>query len=110
MSPWEGASRAPLRIVIALLMAFDAVLCAWLLWSLQPSAISHPHAPRWLLAVGSNPAALLAIASIAVVFSLGFARRSGAWVCGLISLASVGVLVEAEGALLQGPMRFLFFS
>jgi hypothetical protein len=110
MSPWDGASRAPLRAILGVMMAFDAVLCAIFLGSLHPSAFSHPHAPGWLLGIGANLPALVALAGVAVAASLWFARRPGAWVAGLIALVSVGVLVEAQGALLQGPMRFLFFS
>jgi hypothetical protein len=110
MSPWAGASRAPLRIVIGLSMALDTVLAAVFLGSLHPSALSHPRAPGWLLALGANRPALVLIATIGVAASLLFARRARAWVAGLVALASVGILVEAQGALLQGPMRFLFFS
>jgi hypothetical protein len=99
-----------MRRLIALLMAFDAVLAATFLASLRPSPLSHPHAPGWLLGLGGNLPALIAIAVVAVGGSLQFARRAGAWAAGLVSLVCVGVLVEAQGALLQGPMRFLFFS
>ncbi len=109
-SPWDSASRAPLRIVLGALMAFDVLLGTWFVSSLRPSAISHPHAPGWLLALGSNLPALAVIASFGVAASVQFARRAGQIGYALVALCAVGILVEAQAALLEGPMRFLFFS
>jgi hypothetical protein len=109
-SPWDGASRAPLRRVLGALMAFDVVLGAWFVSSLRPGAVSHPHAPGWLLALGSNMPALGVIACVGLAASAQFARRAGQVAWGLVALVAVGLLVEAQGALLEGPMRFLFFS
>jgi len=109
-SPWDGASRAPLRVVLGALMAFDVLLGAWFVSSLRPSAISHPHAPGWLLALGSNLPALAVIASVGVAASVQFARRAGQIGYALAAICAAGVLVEAQAALLEGPMRFLFFS
>jgi hypothetical protein len=109
-SPWDGASRAPLRVVLGALMAFDVLLAAWFVSSLRPSALSHPHAPGWLLSLGSNPPALAVIAIVGAAAAVQFARRAGQIGYALVALGAVGVLVEAQAALLEGPMRFLFFS
>lgn len=72
-----------MRIVLAALMSFDALLCAY-----------------WLY-----PSPLAALAIPAVLASLMFARRPAAARWGWLALACVAVLVESHG-----PMRFLYFS
>ncbi|MGZ5969359.1 MAG: hypothetical protein ACXWP4_16915, partial [Polyangiales bacterium] len=108
--PWDGASRAPLRVVLALLVCFDAMLTAWFVATSPASSLSHPHAPQALLALGGHGPAALAVAAIAVVAAVQFARRPGAIAAALVALVAVGVLVEAHAALIDGPMRFLFFT
>jgi hypothetical protein len=91
-------------------MALDAVLATRSLWSLRPTEISDSGAPTWLLSLGSNRPALIALLVLSVAFSIAFAWRPGRIAAGLGAIVSVGTLVEAQSALLDGPMRFLFFS
>ncbi len=107
---WDGASRAPLRVVLALLVCFDAMLTAWFVATSPASTLSHPQAPRALLALGGHWPGALAVAAIAVAAAAQFARRSGAILAALVALVAVGVLVEAHAALIDGPQRFLFFT
>lgn len=109
-SPWDGFSRAPLRNVLAALLVADAALTAFFVGRLQPSALSHPNAPRWLLSLGGNLPALGLCVLLALVAAAHFARGAGRVVSGVVAIAVVGLLVEAHAALLDGPMRFLFFS
>jgi hypothetical protein len=100
-----------MRRVIGVLMVVDAALTVGFLWTLKSSAVSHPGAPWWLTGLGSNIPALLILGGLACVGAWRFVRSTREPVLpGLVALLSVGLLVEAQGALLEGPMRFLFFS
>ncbi|MFT3712537.1 MAG: hypothetical protein QM817_33230 [Archangium sp.] len=99
-----------MRRVLGLLMMVDTVFAVVFLWSLQRSVVSHPFASPMLLGLGNNPPALLTIGSVAFVSGWFFSRGVRPVLSGLVALISVGVLVEAQAALLEGPMRFLFFS
>lgn len=76
-SPWGDASRAPLRVLLAGLVSFDALLCGSFLWSLRPSSISHRSAPAWLLGLGGNRPAIVGLVVMAIVAAALFARRPG---------------------------------
>jgi hypothetical protein len=99
-----------MRRVLGLLMVVDAVFAVAFLWKLKPSLVSHPFASPLLLGLGSNVPALLCFGSVAVVSGWFFSRGMRPVLSGVTALISVGVLVEAQAALLEGPMRFLFFS
>lgn len=107
---WHGASRRPLRLLLGGLLCHDAIVTAAMLSATRPSAISHPGAPGWLLALGGRPWVLAPLALGVVALAVRFARRAGAVLEGLLALVLLGILIEAQAALLEGPMRFLFFS
>ncbi|MBL8916906.1 MAG: hypothetical protein JNM17_39750 [Archangium sp.] len=99
-----------MKRVLAVLLVFDAVIAIALTWSLTPSDISHPNAPNFLFSIGGHPPVLLFLGALTLIgaWQFAFTRRTvqGA----LLALLSVGLLVESQAALLEGPMRFLFFT
>lgn len=109
-TPWDGASRAPLRIILALVFAIDLGGVAWMVFKTAPSAVSHPSAPGWLLGLSGHGLALGALVLVGWGALVRFAAAPGRSWTGLVALIAAGVLVEAHAALLVGPMRFLFVS
>src|SRR5262245_12825026 len=51
-SAWDGRSRAPLRIGLAVAAGLDLHWLVGQLHAAAPSAATHPLAPGWLLALG----------------------------------------------------------
>lgn len=109
-SPWDGSDRAPLRRLLAAVVAFDVVVVAIFVSTRAPSPLAHPLAPRWLLALGGRPAPVIVIAALAIAAAARFGSRPGSRFAGLALLALAGVLNEALGALYEGPMRAFFSS
>ena len=107
-SPYDGVSRAPLRYLIALVAAADMVALGTGVILHQASALSHPMAPRLLLALGGRPAFVLPIMGIGLSGLFFFARSSSSILPGLLGLGSLFVLNEAHAALIEGPMRIFF--
>jgi len=80
-SPYDGYSRAPLRLGLALVGSMDAVLVALRVHEIAPSERTHPFATRRAVVVGS-----------------------------LTGIFALAVLEESHAALVGGPMRNYFFS
>jgi hypothetical protein len=108
-SPYDGRTRAGLRVVLAAVLAFDTLLVSHFLAGVRSGPASHPHAPAWLLAFAGRTWAIAIVATVAIVSLVAFARRAAAVIPGWIALACVGVLVEAHAASIEGPFR-IFFS
>lgn len=107
-SPYDGASRGPLRIAIALVLSIDTLALAVSVSTTHKSAISHPFAPGFLLALGGKPHIVAPIALAGLLALALFARRPSAIAPGFAALACNFVLCEAQAALLVGPMRVFF--
>lgn len=107
-SPYDGAPRGPLRIAIALVLSIDTLALAVAVSTTHKSAISHPFAPGFLLALGGKPHIVAPIALAGLLALALFARRPSAIAPGFAALACNFVLCEAQAALLVGPMRVFF--
>jgi hypothetical protein len=107
-SPYDGFSRKPLRLLIALVSAADIIALASGVILNPPSPISHPMAPRFLLALGGRPELVLPIAAIGLSGLFLFARSGSAILPGLVGLGSLFLLNETHAALIEGPMRIFF--
>ncbi len=106
-SYWDGRSRALLRGGLAVIVVSNLLGVAADVWQDQRGPWSHPQAPDWLLALGGSPlvAVLLALGIAAIV---QFARKPGQLAWGALALAAMALLVEADGALNEGPKRHFF--
>jgi hypothetical protein len=109
-SPYDGYSRAPLRVGLAVVGAFDAVALAVQIHVVPPSAISSPLAPRALLSLHDQAAPLGLVVAVALVSLALFALRRCVVLGGVGAVAALGVLSECHAALLGGPRRAYFFS
>ncbi|APR79813.1 Hypothetical protein A7982_05160 [Minicystis rosea] len=107
-SPWDGASRRPLRTVLALLAAGDAVALTIGVATNPPSSISHPLAPRLLLSLGGHPERVAPLALVTLFALHRFAASAAAIGPGIVALASLALLCETHAALIEGPMRIFF--
>lgn len=108
-SPFDGRARAGLRIVLACVLAFDALLASRFLLEVHPGPASHPLAPRWLLAFAGHAWLVAPVAALALVSLVVFARRPARLGAGCVALAALALLVEAHAATIEGPYR-IFFS
>jgi hypothetical protein len=107
-SPWDGFSRWPLRVGLALIAAFGLLGAALDVHDLSPSAISHPAAPRLLLALGRSTIVLGVLVALGLYAAFEFARRRASLLAGLGMTAILGILSEAIGALARSPQRGYF--
>lgn len=105
MSPWDGLDRAPLRVGLACLGCADAIGLALQIHATAPGPLSHPDAPRFLLALHDHTPALVAVVILAVAALMSFARGRIAVASGLTAVAALAVLAEAHAALVGGPAR-----
>lgn len=105
---WQGASRAPLRWILAIMAAVDAIVLGVVLARADHAASAASAAPaplRWLL--GAPLAA--GAAATAVVLALGaFALRARPLTAGAIALAGLSLLSEAHTAMSDSPRRVFF--
>lgn len=108
-SPFDGHGRGGIRVALAAVLAFDTLLVAHFLASVHPGPESHPDAPSWLLAFAGRTGLIAVVAMAALVSLAAFARRPASLLPGWMALASVGLLVEAHSACIEGPYR-IFFS
>ncbi|MFO0548832.1 MAG: hypothetical protein U0271_10615 [Polyangiaceae bacterium] len=108
-SPWDGANRSVVRVALACVLGVDVIGLAISIAETPASAVSHPMAPRALLALGGRPlwVAPLALATLGALFVFARKRSFAAGVGALVLLAA---LAEAQAALLDGPMRVFFTS
>ncbi len=106
----HGAGGRPgLRRLLALIAAADlAILGLWLL-SEHPTGKAHPLAPHVLVALGSYPVVIAAALGVGLVCCLRFAQRRFALASGAGILIVSALFVEAQAAILGGPMRNFFY-
>ena len=108
-SPWDGGDRDVLFAAIALVGAWDLCGVAIDLLARSSTALAHPEAPRWLLALAHTPVLVIALALVGLV-GLGCVARSRTRTLGLvIALAISLVLGETLAAATEGPWRARFF-
>ncbi len=104
---WDGRSRTGLRAGLAVIVVSNLVGAASDVWQDQRGPWSHPLAPDWLLNLGGSPlVAVLLVAGTAAMVQ--FARKPGQLAAGALALAAMALLVEADGALNEGPKRHFF--
>jgi hypothetical protein len=104
-SSWDGHSRAPLRVGLALRATLTLVALARAVAALRPGALSHPDAPAWLLGLGDNSLALGLVAAVGVAAALAFALDRAPLVGGALLLAALALLAEPQAAIGDGPRR-----
>jgi hypothetical protein len=92
MSPYDGHSRAPLRVGLSIVGAWDAV-------GLLVQLHGHPHA-----------VALRAVVVVAFVGFVLFASRRATLLGGIVAVAALAVLSESQAAFVGSPMRAYYFS
>lgn len=109
-SPYDGERRTLLRLALAAVAAADLVVLGVLVATTQPSALSHPLAPRWLLALGGRPQLSIPIAAVGLFALWRFARRERSPGAALVAVGALALLCEAHAALIEGPMRIFFTS
>ena len=105
---WDGRSRAPLRVGLAVAAALDLISLAGHLQTSSGRGGALPLAPGWLIAVGTHAAAIWIVAALGagalVCFALGRAPlRSAA-----LALLALGLLAESDAVLMGGPRRHVF--
>ncbi len=106
-SYWDGRSRSFLRVGLAVIVASNVLGAAANVWQDQRGTWSHPMAPDWLLNLGGSP--LVGLLLIVALLAIGqFARKPGQLAAGALALAAMALLVEADGALNEGPKRHFF--
>ncbi len=105
---YDGMSRAPLRIGLAVIGSFDAVALAWQVHRTAKNDISHPFAPRFLFALHDQPLALALIVSIAIASFVAFARRRHSIIGGALAISALAILSESHAALVGGPARSFY--
>jgi hypothetical protein len=106
-SYWDGRSRAFLRGGLGFIVAMNLVSAATSVWRDERGPWSHPLAPDWLLALGGSPLVWLLLA-VGLLAILQFSRKSGQLTAGAVALLAMALLVEADGALNEGPRRHFF--
>jgi hypothetical protein len=109
-SPYDGFSRAPLRIGLAVVGSIDAVLIALRVHRTAPGELSHPFAPRFLLALHDHPLALGLLVALALAGFVALVLRRSVVAGALAGLFALAILEESHAALVGGPMRNYFFS
>ncbi len=109
-SPYDGYSRAPLRVGLALVGSIDAVLVALRVHEIAPSERTHPFAPRVLIGLHDHPFALAALVALALVGFAALATRRAVIAGSLAGVVALAILEESHAALVGGPMRNYFFS
>jgi hypothetical protein len=105
---YDGMSRAPLRVGVALVGCVDAIGLAVQIHRTAKSELSHPAAPRFLLALHEEPITLAAIVAVAISCFVAFARRRCSVTTGLLALLALAVLSESHAALVGGPARSFY--
>jgi hypothetical protein len=106
-SPWDGSSRRGLRIGLALILAFDAVVAASAITNAVPGSESVRMAP-WLLAFARRPELVLAVVAIVVGALLSFALDRRSMTAGLVAFVGLGLLSTALTAV-QGAASRNFY-
>lgn len=106
-SVYQGASRAPLRWLLALVAATEAVVLGVVLSHADRAASAGPAPLRWL---AGGPLAAGAVATVVVLALAAFARRARPLTAGAIALAGLALLSEAHTAVSESPRRVFFTS
>jgi hypothetical protein len=109
-TPWEGTSRAPLRVGLAAIAAIDLVVVAANVALANPGTTENPLAPAWLRLVSHRPVAPLGIALLGLAALAQFARQRRPLLHGSVAILALAILTEAHAALMGGPMRNFFTS
>jgi hypothetical protein len=107
-SPWDGESRAPLRVGLALIAAYALATAAFDVHDVAAGALAHPAAPRVLLALGRSSVGVGLVLAVGLYALFRFARRRAALREGLVALVALAILSEAIAALSRGPRREYF--
>ncbi|HEX3597250.1 MAG TPA: hypothetical protein VHU80_19210, partial [Polyangiaceae bacterium] len=105
---YDGLSRAPLRVGLALVGAADAIGLAVQVHRTGESELSHGFAPRFLFAMHDHPLSLIALVVLAVAGLLSFAARRRPITSGLVAVGAIAVLSESHAALVGGPARSFY--
>lgn len=109
-SPWDGLSRAPLRVGLAIVAAFDLLSLANQLRHEAPGPASHPLAPGWLLGLGGHAAFVWGAVALAMGALVAFAAARAPLRSGVLALAVLALFAESHAAIVGGPQRNVFAS
>lgn len=104
-SPYDGLSRAPLRVGLAAVSVADALGLAAQIQQTAPNDLSYPAAPGFLLALHDHSLARGGVTAIAIMCSVSFGRGRAVIASGLGALAALGLLSESHAALVGEPAR-----
>jgi hypothetical protein len=106
LSPWDGCSRSGLRIGLAVILAFDAVVVVTAIANATPGAESI-DAP-WLLAIAGRWELALPLVAVVIGALAFFAIERRPLAAGLVAFVGFGLLSTALTAL-QGAASRNFY-
>lgn len=107
-SPWDGASRRPLRVGLAAIAMFSVAFGAYDAHQLASRPSTAKHAPAEAIALFGAAPFLAVVVVMGAAFAVLFARRPAALGAGIGLFAVMGWLTEAITALANGPRREYF--
>ena len=104
---WDGRARTALRGGLAVIVVSNLLGVAMDVWNDRAGPWSHPQAPACLLQLGGSPLVVVFVL-LGLIAVVQFARKPGALLAGASALAVMALLVEADGAINEGPKRHFF--
>ncbi|AKT43782.1 hypothetical protein [Chondromyces crocatus] len=106
-SPYQGASRAPLRVSLAVVAALDAIVLGGTVAKGQALSEEVPRVWRWL---SGSPLAAWGVAVVALGALAAFARRWRPLVSGAVALGALACLVATVEHITGGARRSFYLS